>query len=97
MEGYSTYHPTDQTCGPRITEVRISARDDPILKAFASITIDECFVIRGLKVIQREGDLFVAMPCRKRPDGSFQDLVHPTNDATRQQMSQVAAGLGRSI
>ena len=35
-----------------ITEVRISLRDDVKLKAFASITLDDCFVIRGLKIIK---------------------------------------------
>ena len=35
-----------------ITEVRISMRDDAKLKAFASITLDDCFVIRGLKIIK---------------------------------------------
>ena len=34
-----------------ITEVRISLRDDAKLKAFASLTFDDCFVIRGLKLI----------------------------------------------
>ncbi len=67
----------------KITEVRISLRDDDKLKAFVSITLDNCFVIRGLKIIQGNRGMFVAMPCRKRPDGSFQDLAHPINNETR--------------
>ena len=35
-----------------ITEVRVSLRDDAKLKAFASITLDDSFVIRGLKIIE---------------------------------------------
>ncbi|MCI0474008.1 MAG: SpoVG family protein, partial [Ignavibacteria bacterium] len=34
-----------------ITEVRITLRNEEKLKAFASITFDDCFVVRGLKVI----------------------------------------------
>ena len=67
----------------KITEVRISIRDDEKLKAFVSITLDNCFVIRGLKVIKGNRGMFVAMPCRKRPDGTFQDLAHPINNETR--------------
>ncbi len=67
----------------KITEVRISVRDDEKLKAFVSITLDNCFAIRGLKIIQGNKGMFVAMPCRKRPDGSFQDLAHPSNNEAR--------------
>lgn len=67
----------------KITEVRVSIRDDEKLKAFVSITLDNCFVIRGLKIIKGNKGMFVAMPCRKRPDGSFQDLAHPINNETR--------------
>jgi stage V sporulation protein G len=50
-----------------ITEVRIKLTNDPHdrLKAFCSITLDDCFVIRDLKVIEGAGGVFVAMPSRK--------------------------------
>ena len=69
-----------------ITEIRISLRDDNKLKAFASITIDNCFVIRGLKIIEGAKGMFVAMPSRKRPDGTYQDVAHPINNETRDWM-----------
>ncbi|MBM3318657.1 MAG: septation regulator SpoVG [Candidatus Eisenbacteria bacterium] len=72
----------------KITEVRISLRDDDKLKAFVSITLDNCFVIRGLKVIKGHKGLFVAMPSRKRPDGTFQDLAHPINNEMRRLMEE---------
>jgi stage V sporulation protein G len=67
----------------KITEIRISLREDSKLKAFATITLDNSFVIRGLKIICGNKGLFVAMPSRKKPDGTFQDLAHPINYATR--------------
>ena len=70
----------------KITEVRVSLRDDEKLKAFVSMTIDNCFVIRGLKIIKGNKGMFVAMPSRKRPDGSFQDIAHPINNETRRWM-----------
>jgi stage V sporulation protein G len=71
-----------------ITEIRISLRNDNKLKAFASITLDNRFVIRGLKIIEGAKGVFVAMPSRKRPDGTFQDIAHPINNETRAWMEQ---------
>ena len=50
-----------------ITEVRIKLMDEPgdRLKAFCSITFDDCFVIRDLKIIEGSSGPFVAMPSRK--------------------------------
>ena len=72
-----------------ITEIRISLRDDNKLKAFASITFDNAFVVRGLKIIEGAKGLFVAMPSRKRPDGAFQDIAHPINNETRDLMEKL--------
>ncbi|MDD5673900.1 MAG: SpoVG family protein [Chitinivibrionales bacterium] len=64
-----------------ITEVRITLRTEEKLKAFASITFDNSFVVRSLKVINGSKGYFVSMPNRKRKDGSYQDIAHPiTND-----------------
>jgi len=50
-----------------ITEVRIKLMEDPgeRLKAFCSITFDNCFVVRDLKIIEGSSGPFVAMPSRK--------------------------------
>ena len=69
-----------------ITEVRISLRDDDKLKAFASITFDDCFVVRGLKIIEGAQGTFVAMPSRRRNDGTYQDVAHPVNNEMRQKI-----------
>ncbi len=69
-----------------VTGVRIYPVDREQLKAFATITIDDCLVVRDLKVIQGENGLFVAMPSRRMRDGSFKDMAHPLNDATRKMI-----------
>ena len=71
-----------------ITEVRVSLRSDEKLKAFVSITLNDSFVVRGLKIIHGNSGLFVAMPSRKRPDGQHQDLAHPINDVTRKYLTE---------
>lgn len=72
-----------------ITEVRIAIRDDDKLKAFASVTFDDCFVVRGLKIISGTGGMFVAMPSRKKPDGTYQDIAHPINNDMRDRLEQM--------
>lgn len=77
-----------------ITEVRISLlrKEDPKLKAFASIVFDDCFVVRSLKVIQGIKGLFVAMPSRKLLDGTFKDIAHPLNNETRRMIEEKVIG-----
>jgi len=71
-----------------ITEVRVTLRNEEKLKAFANITFDSAFVVRGLKVIKGAGGFFVSMPSRKRPDGTHQDIAHPINSDMRKYIEQ---------
>ncbi len=72
----------------QITEVRLTLRHEDRLKAFVSITFDNAFVVRGLKVIDGNTGLFVAMPSRRRKDGEFRDIAHPINNETREMIEQ---------
>lgn len=67
-----------------IIDIRIrKINTDSRLKAVASITIDNCFAIHGLRVIEGKEGLFVAMPSRQVSDGTFKDIAHPINAETR--------------
>ena len=50
-----------------ITEVRVVLKDSPDkkLKAYATVTFDNAFVVRNIKVIEGTSGLFIAMPSRK--------------------------------
>ena len=50
-----------------ITEVRVFLKDSPDkkLKAYATVTFDNAFVVRNIKVIQGTSGIFIAMPSRK--------------------------------
>ena len=54
----------------KISEVRVNlvSNKDDRLKAFCSITIDNEFVVRDIKVIEGGSGFFVAMPSRKMTD-----------------------------
>ncbi|HAF08234.1 MAG: septation regulator SpoVG [bacterium] len=72
-----------------ITEVRITLRDEPKLKAFANVTFDNAFVIRGLKIIDGKKGLFISMPSRRAKDGTYRDIAHPINNEMRQKIEKV--------
>ena len=81
-----------------ITEVRVFPVNEEKLKAYATITFDRCFVVRDLKVIQGNNGLFVAMPSKKRKDGTFKDTAHPLNTETREMIeSKVLAEYRREL
>lgn len=62
----------------KVTEVRMKLiKSDPKLKAFADLTFEKVFVVHGVKLIEGQNGLFVAMPSRKMADGEFKDLAHP--------------------
>ena len=50
-----------------ITEVRVSLRDNEgkRLKAYVTVTFDNSFVVRNIKIVEGNTGLFVAMPARK--------------------------------
>ncbi|MEG1009648.1 MAG: septation regulator SpoVG, partial [Clostridia bacterium] len=58
------------------------------MKAIASITIDDVFVIHDIKIIESDKGLFIAMPSRKTPNGEFKDIAHPINTETREMIQE---------
>ncbi len=73
----------------RITDVRVrKVETDSRLRAVASITIDDCFAVHELRIIEGKEGLFVAMPSRQTNDGSFRDIAHPINVETRKLIEE---------
>ena len=59
------------------------------MKAVASITFDNEFVVHDIKVIESQNGLFIAMPSRKNPtNGEFKDIAHPINAETREKIQK---------
>lgn len=72
----------------KITEVKVFPVNEERLKAYVTITLDACFVVRDLKIIKGNEGLFVAMPSKKRKDGQFKDIAHPLNQETRAEIER---------
>jgi stage V sporulation protein G len=67
-----------------VTDVRLRrVNTDGRMRAIASITLDEEFVVHDIRVIDGNNGLFVAMPSKRTPDGEFRDIAHPINSGTR--------------
>lgn len=81
---------TKRMAGFQVTEVRVRpfSKEDEKLKAFATITLNDCFIVSDLKVIKGKKGLFVAMPSRKMKDGTFRDIAHPLNNDTRSMIER---------
>ncbi len=69
--------------------VRLVKKDEGKLKAVASITIDNCFVVHDVKILEGTDDFFIAMPSKKTPDGEYKDIVHPLNTETREMLKKI--------
>jgi stage V sporulation protein G len=72
-----------------VTEVRINPAKGGRVRAFASIVIDDCFIVNDLRVMEgKEGQLFVTMPARKTRNGQMRDIAHPLNSETRRAVER---------
>ncbi|PAV28561.1 septation protein spoVG [Virgibacillus profundi] len=67
-----------------VTDVRLRrVNTEGRMRAIASITFDQEFVVHDIRVIDGNNGLFVAMPSKRTPDGEFRDIAHPINSGTR--------------
>lgn len=71
-----------------ITDVQVFIVNEDKLKAYVTITLNDCFLVRDLKVINGHSGLFVAMPAKKRKDGVFRDVAHPLNQQMRERLEE---------
>ena len=71
-----------------ITDIRVRLvnNNNDKLKAVASITIEDCFVVHDIKIIEGQNGLFIAMPSRKMGEGDFRDIAHPLVSETRNKI-----------
>ena len=70
----------------QITNVRLKkVNSGNKMKAVASVTFDNEFVVHDIKVIEKDG-LFIAMPSKKTQNGEFRDVAHPINAETREKI-----------
>jgi stage V sporulation protein G len=81
-EHHEHYDADDQhvhRSGIAITDVQIRLVDNDRLRAWATVTFNDAFVVKGIRIIQGNKRVFVAMPSKQQKDGKYQDIAHPIN------------------
>ena len=71
----------------QITDIRIRrVSSEGKLKAYVTVTFDDCFVVHNVKVIEGKTGVFIAMPSRKTKTGEYKDVAHPINSDFRNDL-----------
>ena len=71
----------------QITEIRIrKVTAEGKLKAYVTVTFDNCFVVHNVKIIEGKTGLFIAMPSRKTSNGDYKDVAHPISPKFRTEL-----------
>lgn len=71
----------------QITEIRIrKVTAEGKLKAYVTVTFDNCFVVHNVKIIEGKNGLFIAMPSRKTSAGDYKDVAHPISPEFRTEL-----------
>lgn len=73
----------------QITDIRIRVvSNESKMKAVASVTFDDSFVVHDIKVIEGERGFFIAMPSKKTHGEEYRDIAHPINAEMRNLLQE---------
>lgn len=64
-------------------ELRRKEREGSKIRAMAKVTLDEAFLVTGIRLLQGDDKMFIAMPNREVAEGVWDDIAHPVNQETR--------------
>ena len=71
----------------QITELRIrKVEDEGKLRAYVTVTFDNCFVVHNVKIIEGKSGLFIAMPSSQTANGEYKDVAHPISPEFRMDL-----------
>ena len=71
----------------QVTELRIrKVEDEGKLRAYVTVTFDNCFVVHYVKIFEGQSGLFIAMPSRKTANGEYKDVAHPISPEFRAEL-----------
>lgn len=69
-------------------EIRSIFQADSKMKAVANLVIEDCFVVKNVRVINGKNGLFVSMPSRQNSDGKYSDICFPIRSEVREQIEK---------
>lgn len=63
--------------------VRVVEKENSKMRGFASVTIDNQFVVHDIRILEGDNGLFLAMPSKQTGVGEYRDIAHPINQEAR--------------
>jgi stage V sporulation protein G len=70
-----------------ITDIRVrKVTGEGKLRAYVTVTFDDCFVVHNIKIIEGKSGVFIAMPSRKTRSGEYKDVAHPIHPDFRTEL-----------
>jgi stage V sporulation protein G len=81
----------------QVTRVKIHPTDEDVIRAHVDITLNNCWVIHGLKVIRYSSGYLVAMPRNKRTDGTSQEVALRTDNETQKVIHEAVMAEYRKV
>jgi DNA-binding cell septation regulator SpoVG len=93
MAGESEHHESPVYLGSEspdfvITSIRVKPFEEQKLKGFATLVIDDCLAVNGIKIIIGKRRRFVQMPNVRKKSGKFRDLAFPTKLEIREMIEK---------
>lgn len=70
-------------------KVRIIPSENDKMRGIATVVLDDCFKVKGIRILEKEGSLMLAMPSRKNKNNENGDVAHPINKETRKMFEDV--------
>ena len=69
----------------KITSVNVRKieKENSRIRGIASVVLDDCFAIHGIRIIEGDAGLFIAMPSRKTNNDEYRDTAHPITSECR--------------
>lgn len=78
-------------------EIKKVFEDQDKLKAVASVVLDDCFVVKNVRVVDGAKGLFISMPSRRNVKGEFSELCFPLTAELRREMSDAVLQAYREV
>ncbi|MDR0376548.1 MAG: septation regulator SpoVG [Spirochaetaceae bacterium] len=73
----------------KITDIRVrKVAKEGKLRAYVTVTFDDCFVVHNVKIIEGKSGVFIAMPSRKTRAGEYKDVAHPIHPEFRAELQK---------
>jgi stage V sporulation protein G len=81
----------------QVTAVKVRLRGEDVVKAYVDITLNDCWMIHGLKVLRHAKGYAVAMPQRKWRKGGHYTIAYPSTAEAQRMIEEAVMAEYRKV